>query len=37
MLFLKIGFLKYSRRLNFKKPILGFPATAALEIPKLVS
>jgi hypothetical protein len=33
---LKIGFLKASLRLAFKKPILGFPAPAALESPKLV-
>jgi hypothetical protein len=37
ILIIKIGFLKASRRLAFKKPILGFPAPQALETPKLVS
>jgi hypothetical protein len=37
ILILKIGFLKASLRLDFKKPIWGFPAPQALENPKLVS
>jgi hypothetical protein len=37
ILILKIGFLKASLRLAFKKPILCFPASAALENTKLVS
>jgi hypothetical protein len=37
ILILKIGFLKASRRLAFKKPILSFPVPAALENSKLVS
>jgi hypothetical protein len=37
ILILKIDFLKASRWLAFKKPILCFPASAALENTKLVS
>jgi hypothetical protein len=37
ILIIKIGFLKARRWRAFKKPILGFPAHKALEIPKLVS
>jgi len=37
ILIIKIGFLKANQRLAFKKPILVFPAPAALETPKSVS
>jgi len=37
ILIIEIGFLKGSRRLPFKKPILGFAAYYALQTPKLVS
>jgi len=37
ILTIKIGFLKCSRKLSFKKPTLGFAAPKALQIPKLVS
>jgi len=37
ILIIKIGFLKGSLRLPFKKPILGFAAPNALQTPKLVS
>jgi hypothetical protein len=37
ILIIKIGFLKASLRLAFKKPILVFPAPLALETPKSVS
>jgi len=37
ILIIKIGFLKGSRRLPFKKPILGVAAPTALQHSKLVS